>query len=79
MDTNQTSTRNMATYRRLKGAIEQTYAHGWFVGIADDQIVGAAEKFPELAAHLRCRGLDPRQVMIVEAGVEYPENVTIYI
>lgn len=79
MDTSQTSTRNMETYRRLKTAIEQTYSPGWFIGIADDQIVGAAEKFPELTAHLRSRGLDPRQVMVVEAGVDYPENVTIYI
>ncbi|MGI8978569.1 MAG: hypothetical protein ACR2FY_05050 [Pirellulaceae bacterium] len=69
----------MESYRRLKGAIQRTYSPGWFVGIANDQIVGAAEKFPDLTAHLRSSGFDPRQVMVVEAGVEYPENVTIYI
>ena len=79
MDTNQNNARNTESYRRMKGAIDQTYSPGWFVGIADDQIVGAAEKFPELTASLRSRGFDPRQVMVVEAGVDYPKYVTIYI
>lgn len=77
MDTNQRSDRNMEFYRRIKGAIDQTYSHGCFVGIANDQIVGTAEKFPDLTANLRNRGFDPRQVMVVEAGVEYPDYVVI--
>jgi hypothetical protein len=76
---NQTKTQNLETYRRLREVIGASYAPGWFVGIADDQIVGAAEKFPELTATLKSRGFDPRQVMVVEAGVAYPEKVTIYI
>jgi hypothetical protein len=69
--------RNDAAYQRLKDAIAPTYPQGWFVGIADDRIVGAAGDFRELERQLRAQGMDPRRVLVVEAGVTYPENVTL--
>ena len=71
--------RNKASYQRLKETITKTYPQGWFVGIADDQIVGAAADFRALEADLRARGKDPRRVLVVEAGVDYPEHVTIFV
>ncbi|MCI0638970.1 MAG: hypothetical protein L0Y72_31785 [Gemmataceae bacterium] len=68
---------NQSAYRRLKETINQTYPKGWFVGIAGEQIIGAAESFPELERSLRARGKDPRTVLVVEAGVDVPEFVTI--
>ncbi len=68
--------RNQASYRRLKETIGTTYPHGWFVGIADDQIVAAAADFRTLETNLRSQGKDPRRVLVVEAGVDY---VTIFI
>jgi hypothetical protein len=71
--------RNNAAYQRMKGMIERTYPRGWFVGIADDQLVGAAATFGDLESLLRAQGTDPRRVLVVEAGVDYPDYVTIFI
>jgi hypothetical protein len=69
--------RNEAAYRRMKDEIARTYPHGWFVGIFDERIVGAAATFHELEDSLRTQRLDPRTVLIVEAGVDYPDYITI--
>jgi hypothetical protein len=71
--------RNHATLRRLKKMIDAAHPQGWFVGIADDQIIAAAADFHELEDMLRAKGRDPRSVLVVEAGIEYPEYVTIFI
>jgi hypothetical protein len=67
---------NSAAYRRLKEDISRTYPHGWFVGIADEQVVGAAADYRALESILRAQGKDPRGVFVVQAGIEYPEFVT---
>lgn len=77
-DTDTEYERNSAAYGRLKETISQTYPHGWFVGIAGDQVVGAAADFRALESLLRTQGKDPRRVLVVEAGVNYPEYVTIF-
>ncbi len=69
--------RNRAAYGRLKQSISQTYPHGWFVGIADEQVVGVAADFRALESLLRDQGKDPRRVLVVQAGIEYPEYVTV--
>ena len=69
---------NIAAYERMKATIEQTYPHGWFVGIADDRVVGAAADFRELERLILTQGKDPRHVLVVEAGIAYPEHVTIF-
>jgi hypothetical protein len=79
MNGGQENQHNNDTYRRLKETIGQTYPRGWFVGLADDQIVAAAADFRELEAMLRAQGRDARQVLVVEAGVDYPESATIFI
>jgi hypothetical protein len=70
--------RNNAAYRRLKETIARTYPSGWFVGITDDQVVSAAADFRALESLLRDQGKDPRRVLVVQSGVDYPEYVTIY-
>lgn len=70
--------RNNAAYGRLKESISQTYPHGWFVGIADEQVVGASADFRALESLLRGQGNDPRRVLAVQAGIDYPEYVTIF-
>jgi hypothetical protein len=69
---------NHAAYLRLKESIKQSYPSGWFVGIAGGHIVGAAKNFRELECLLRAKGNDPRTVLVVEAGVTYPEYGTIF-
>jgi hypothetical protein len=70
--------RNHMAYQRIKNTIDQTYPKGTFVGIADDKVAGAAANFKELECLLRAQGMDPRRVLVVEAGVAYPEYVTIF-
>jgi hypothetical protein len=65
-------------YARLKETIDQTYPKGWFVAVADHQVIGASERFQELERSLRAKGKDPRTVLVVEAGVAAPEYVTIF-
>ena len=72
------SAKNMLAYRRLKDTITQTYPKGWFVGIGDDQVAAAAENFRDLQSALRAQGKDPRSVLVVQAGVDVPEYVTIF-
>jgi hypothetical protein len=69
---------NQAAYRRLRDSINQTYPSGQFLAISGDQIVAAAGRFDELQAALDSLGQDPAQVLIVEAGVEYPETAIIF-
>jgi hypothetical protein len=70
---------NNAAYRRLKETISRTYPRGWFIGIAESQIVGAAADFRTLESNLRAQGKDPRHVLVVQAGTDYPEYVTIFV
>jgi hypothetical protein len=70
--------RNSAAYIRLKEMLARTCPHGWFVGIAEEQVVGAAAEFRALESILRLQGRDPRRVMVVQAGVDFPEYVTIF-
>lgn len=69
--------RNRAAYGRLKETISRTYPHGWFVGIADEQVVATAADFRALESALGEQGKDPRRVLVVQAGVDYPEYVTV--
>ena len=71
--------RNEATYRRLKSSIDQAYARDWFVAIADDRVIAAAVQFHELEMMVRAQGKDPRSTLVVQAGVDSPQYVTIFI
>jgi hypothetical protein len=71
--------RKIEAYYHLKDDLKRKYPKGWFVGIADDGIVGAAPTFRDLDFALRAEGKDIRQVLVVEAGVDYPNHVNIFI
>jgi len=76
---NEVYERNNTAYHRLKESLKQTYPAGWFVGIANDQVLGAAASFRDLEGILRQQGRDVRSVLVVEAGVDYPEYGTISV
>lgn len=69
---------NDTAFRRMEEEIKRTYPHGHFVAIADERIVGDADDFMTLHRALKAGGRDPREVLIVQAGFEYPEYVTIF-
>ena len=69
---------NHAAYRRLKDAIARTYKPGQFVAISGGQIVADADGFEELRARLAAAEKDPAEVLVVQAGVEYPDTAVIF-
>ena len=70
---------NHAAYRKLRDSIKQTYSPGRFLAISGGQIIADAGLFDELRATLDALGKNPAQVLIVQAGVDYPETATILV
>jgi hypothetical protein len=70
---------NQAAYRQLRDSINQTYPLGRFVAVSHGQIVANAEDFDALRGTIRHMGKDPSQVLVVQAGVEYPEDAIIFV
>jgi hypothetical protein len=69
---------NQTAFRQLIGPIQTNYAPGRFVAISGGRIVADAARFDELNSILRQLGLDGPDVLVVQAGADYPENVTIF-
>lgn len=69
---------NDAAYRRLKPIIDRIHPKGRFVAIHDACIVADGPALDELDALLRSKGIAPRDALVVQAGEDYPENVTLY-
>jgi hypothetical protein len=70
---------NQAAFRRLSRLINEVYPAGRFVAIADGQIIADAASFGELDSALRSLAHDSVDVLVVQAGVEYPESAVIFI
>jgi hypothetical protein len=70
---------NHAAYRQMKDNLAQTYGAGRFLAISNGQVIAAADSFTQLRDHLTSLGQDPAQVLIVQAGVEYPETAVIFL
>jgi len=68
---------NQEAYSRLREEIKQDYPAGRFVAVAGGRVVGDSADFMDLRSQLLAIGLDPRDALIVQAGVEYPEQVII--
>ncbi len=64
---------NQEAYRRLKPTIDTSYPHGQYVAIDKGEIVGNSASFPELFNALQSEGRTSRRILVVEAGVDYPE------
>jgi hypothetical protein len=71
--------RNQAAYRRLKESLDQKYPPGRFLALVGGRVIADADSFEELRSRLTAGGHDPAQALIVQAGVEYPEDVVIFI
>jgi hypothetical protein len=79
MDTAAERELNQAAYRQLKDTIAKTYPKGRFVAIAGGQVVADAGGFRELHDLLKERGYHSPEVLVVEAGVDYPEFMWILV
>ncbi|MFO0966043.1 MAG: hypothetical protein U0793_10725 [Gemmataceae bacterium] len=70
---------NQVAFRRLRDFIRQTYPAGRFVAIGGGAILADAADFPHLDARLQELGHGSTDVLVVQAGVDYPERAVIYI
>jgi len=77
MITEHVRTPNEIAYCNLKPEIDRTYPKSRFIAIHNQRIVADAATLPELLANLAAQGLNPKECLAVQAGVDYPEFVYI--
>jgi hypothetical protein len=70
--------KNQRAFRRLKPVIDQRYPLGRYVAIDGGSIVADAPGFDELSAALTSMGKNSKEVLVVQAGVDYPEKAVIF-
>ena len=70
---------NQTAFRQLKPSIDRTYPYGRFVAIDGGQIVADSADIADLLRILTGRGSDTREVLVIQAGHEYPDYVDILI
>ena len=70
---------NEAAYRSLKSQIDRDYPAGHFVAIHDGRIAAHGTTLDEALKSLAASGFNPKECLAVQAGVDYPEYVTIFL
>jgi hypothetical protein len=70
--------RDKTALRQLLAEIDAKYPTGWFVAIGNDRAIAASADFDDLLDEVRAQGRNPRETLVVEAGAERPEYVTIF-
>ncbi len=78
MDPLQERKLNQAAFRQLRDFIQKTYPSGRFLAISEGNIIADAKCFAELNALLNQQGNHSSEVLVVQAGEDYPESVTIF-
>jgi hypothetical protein len=68
----------LADYESLKPEIARRYAPGRFVAIESGQVVADADSHRALVQKLQSLGKSPQGMIIVQAGVDYPEHAVIF-
>jgi hypothetical protein len=71
--------RNQAAFRQLGDFIKKTYPQGQFLALTAGKIIADAGSFQELDSKLLAMNQDQPDVLVVQAGVEYPESAVIFM
>ena len=79
MEANEERDLNQTAFRRLKPDIDRTYPVGRFVAIHHGKVVADAATFEELDDVLNASGLTSRSILVIQAGVEYPEYLRFFV
>ena len=79
MEANQERDQNQAAFRRLKPEIDRTYPFGRFIAIHQGKVAADAATFQELDDALNASGLTSRTILVIQAGVEYPDYVRFFV
>lgn len=77
MNSNQAT--NQTAFQKMKRDLSNRYPPGRFVAFDDGHIVADAASFDELTEALAAIGADRPDVFVVQAGVDYPDEVTILL
>jgi len=70
--------RNQRAFRRLKPEIDRQFSAGRFVAIVDGEIVTDSGSFDELTDELGKLGKNPPDVLVIQAGADYPTEAVIF-
>ena len=70
---------NQAAFRNAKQELSTRFPPGHFVAFDDGQIVADAPTFDELTAALVAIDKDGPDVFVVQAGMDYPDEVFILL
>lgn len=71
--------KNEASFQEAKRELNDRYPPGQFVAFDEGQIVADAASFDELTKALAAIGKDRPDVFVVQAGVDYPDEVFILL
>jgi hypothetical protein len=71
--------KNQRAFRKLKSFIDQRYPRGQFLAIDGGRIVAGSRSFDELSIALASMGKDSKEVLVIQAGVDYPEKAIIFL
>jgi hypothetical protein len=63
----------------VKPEINRRFPLGRFVAVEAGQVVADAENHPKLVENLTSLGKSPRGMLIVQAGVEYPDSAIVLL
>ena len=74
---NSNQEKNRVAFREAKHELNKRYPPGRFVAFDDGQIVADAATFDELTHALAAIGKDRPDVFVVQAGTDYPDEVSI--
>jgi len=69
--------KNLAAFHKMKKELSDEYPPGRFVAFDDGRVVADAASFDELTEALAVIGKDCPDVFVVQAGVHYPDTVSI--
>jgi hypothetical protein len=67
------------TYQRLKEDIDRKYPTGRFVAIANGGVIADAETFEALESALEQMGRDSPEILVVQAGIDEPDDALILL
>jgi len=79
MDQTQERQFNQAAFRQLSSFIQKTYPPGRFVAISGGKIIADAARFEEMNSVLNQMGYYSPEVLVVQAGVDYPATAVIFL
>ena len=71
--------KNQAAFDKAKRELNNRYPPGRFVAFDDGEIVADAASFDELTELLAAIGRDRPDVFVVQAGMNYPDEVSILL